>query len=149
MTVARDLLVLGLAWTGAVFVLLAAVGIVRMPDLFSRMQASSKAATLGSVCLIIAAAAHFGGSSIWFRAAALGGFLFLTAPIAAHLTARAGFMTGVTLADETIIDEAIVSRAREVGYAVTRRPAETTIAGNGSRRTGESAAGEAVRDPRR
>lgn len=106
MAVVRDVVVLALAWTGAVFVLLAAVGILRMPDLFSRMQASSKAATLGAACSLLATGAHFGGSNVWFRAAALGGFLFLTAPIAAQLIARAGFVTGVTLADETVVNEA-------------------------------------------
>jgi multicomponent Na+:H+ antiporter subunit G len=103
---AREVVVLGLAWLGTLFVVLAAVGVLRMPDLFSRLQASSKAATLGVVCLLVAVAIHFGDSRIWFKASALGAFLFLTAPIAAHLIARAGFVTGAPLAEETAVNEA-------------------------------------------
>jgi multicomponent Na+:H+ antiporter subunit G len=103
---ARDLLVLVLAWSGALLVLLASIGVLRMPDVFSRMHASSKAATLGATCSVLAAAFHFGQSEIWFRSLALGAFLFLTAPIAAHLIARAAFVTRAPLARENVVNEA-------------------------------------------
>jgi multicomponent Na+:H+ antiporter subunit G len=102
----RELAILGVAWIGAAFVLLAALGILRMPDLFSRLQAASKAATLGVACLLLAVALHFGEGGPWIRAMVLALFLFLTAPIAAHLIARAGFVTGIRVADETVINEA-------------------------------------------
>jgi multicomponent Na+:H+ antiporter subunit G len=47
---------------GTLFALLAAVGLLRMPDVFTRMQASTKASTLGLACLLIGAAVH---SSDW------------------------------------------------------------------------------------
>ena len=53
---------------GALFMLLAAVGIVRMPDLFTRMQAASKASTLGVSALLLAVAVHFMRLGITSRA---------------------------------------------------------------------------------
>ncbi len=97
---------IALAWIGAAFVVLAAIGIVRMPDIFSRLQASSKAATLGAACLAVAVALHFQSAEVAIRAVVLIGFLFLTAPIAAHLLVRTGYLTGVPLAEETVLDEA-------------------------------------------
>lgn len=119
---AREIVILALAWVGTLFVVLAAVGVLRMPDLFSRLQASSKAATLGVVCLLVAVAIHFGDSRIWFKASALGAFLFLTAPIAAHLIARAGFVTGAPLAEETTVNEAEELEAALSGADSDRPP---------------------------
>jgi hypothetical protein len=51
----------GILWmAGPAFALLAAVGVLRMPDVFTRMQASTKASTLGLGCLLIGAALQFG-----------------------------------------------------------------------------------------
>jgi multicomponent Na+:H+ antiporter subunit G len=95
-----------LAWLGAAFVVLAAIGVLRMPDIFSRMQASSKAATLGAAFVALAVAFHFRSAEVAIRSVVLIGFLFITAPIAAHLLARTGYLTGVPLAEETVLDEA-------------------------------------------
>ncbi|HEX6439063.1 MAG TPA: monovalent cation/H(+) antiporter subunit G, partial [Candidatus Binatia bacterium] len=70
---------------GAVFGLLAGAGVVRMPDLFMRMQAATKASTLGIGCIMLAVAVHFGELGIATRAVATVIFLFLTAPVAAHM----------------------------------------------------------------
>jgi len=90
---------------GAAFMLLAAVGVVRMPDLFTRMQTTTKSATLGAGCTLLAAAVYFGDLSITARALAVITFLFLTAPVAAHMIARAAYFIGVPLWNRTIIDE--------------------------------------------
>ncbi len=90
---------------GAGLVLLAAVGVVRMPDLYSRMQAASKAATLGVALLVIGAALHFGDPAASWRAALTALFLFVTAPVAAHVIARAGYRSGVPLGREAVVDE--------------------------------------------
>lgn len=105
MDVVREAAVHILAWVGTVFIFLAAVGLVRMPDVFLRMQASTKAATLGVVCIAGATAVAFGDSGITFRAIMLTAFIFITAPIAAHLIARASSVTGSPLAKNTVADE--------------------------------------------
>lgn len=90
---------------GAAFMFLAALGIFRMPDLFTRMQASTKAATLGIGCLVFALAVHFGGSHVTARALLIVVFGFLTTPVAAHMIARAAYFVGVPLWERTSVDE--------------------------------------------
>lgn len=90
---------------GAIFVLLAAVGLWRLPDIYSRMHAASKAGTLGSGLMLIALAVHAGDTSTTSRAIAGVVFFLLTAPISAHLLAKAAYAVGYRLTDETVIDE--------------------------------------------
>jgi multicomponent Na+:H+ antiporter subunit G len=91
--------------TGGAFLLLAAVGIIRMPDLYSRIQAATKAATLGVGCIILALAIHFVDLGITVRALLVIAFLFLTQPVAAHMIGRAAYFVGVPLWENTIMDE--------------------------------------------
>ena len=90
---------------GAVFLLLAAVGLVRMPDLFARMHATTKAATLGSSLMLVALVVYFRDLSIGTRAVAVILFLYLTAPVTAHMIGRAAHMIGIPLWKGTVIDE--------------------------------------------
>lgn len=90
---------------GAAFLLLAGAGVVRMPDLFMRMQAATKASTLGVGCIVLAVAMHFGDLGVTTRALATILFICLTAPVAAHVIARASYFVGVPLWEGTIIDE--------------------------------------------
>lgn len=99
---------------GAAFMLLAAVGLVRLPDLYLRMSATSKAATLGASLVLLGAAVHFGTAVVAGRAAVIVAFLFLTAPVAAHAIGRAGYRRGSPLWEGTVADElAQASRAPE------------------------------------
>ena len=91
--------------TGAAFLLLASIGIIRMPDLYSRIQAATKAATLGVGCIILAMAIHFVDLGITVRALLVIAFLFLTQPVAAHVIGRAAYFVGVPLWENTIMDE--------------------------------------------
>lgn len=93
----KDLVVALLVVIGGLFSLLAAVGVVRMPDLFTRMHASSKAGTLGSVCLFLAVAVHFTSLAETTKALLVVAFLFLTAPVAAHLIGRAAYFVGTPM----------------------------------------------------
>ena len=90
---------------GALFMLLAAVGLVRLPDLYLRMSATSKAATLGASLVLLGAAVHFGTAAVAGRAVVIIVFLFLTAPVAAHTFGRAGYRRKSPLWQGTIADE--------------------------------------------
>ncbi len=85
--------------------LVAGLGLVRMPDLPTRMHAASKAGTLGAALVLAAVGVHFGEAAIAVRAALVVLFLLLTAPVASHLIARAAYRSGVPLSEETTIDE--------------------------------------------
>jgi multicomponent Na+:H+ antiporter subunit G len=101
----RDIISLILMLIGAFFMFVAAVGVARMPDLFLRMSATSKSATLGVVFVLLAAAVHFNDFGITTRAVATIAFLFLTAPVAAHRIGRAAYFKSVPLWEGTVVDE--------------------------------------------
>ena len=90
---------------GAGFTLIAAIGVLRLPDLYTRMHAASKAGPLGCGILLLTIAMVSLDSSVTLRA--LVGFLFLllTAPVSAHLLARAAYKAGYRPADATVLDE--------------------------------------------
>jgi len=98
--------------TGGVFTLLAAVGVVRLPDVYTRMHAASKAGTVGSGLMLLAAGLHSLDGAILARAVA--GFIFfvLTAPVAAHLVAKAAHEAGYRLTRFTVLDEMAEARRR-------------------------------------
>lgn len=90
---------------GTAFGLLSAVGILRMPDVYIRLQVASKASSLGIALLMLGVAAHFGELSVIVRALLVVLFLFMTAPVAAHVIGRAAYLTGVPLAPGSEPDE--------------------------------------------
>lgn len=90
---------------GALFLLLAAIGMLRMPDLFTRMQAATKASTLGIACVLLAVALHFTSVGVTMRALAALAFFLLTAPVTAHLIGRASYFVGTPLWERTVRDE--------------------------------------------
>lgn len=90
---------------GALFALVAALGLIRLPDLYTRMHAASKAGTVGSGLLLIAAGIASGELSVFVRASAGFVFFLLTAPVAAHLLARAAHKTGLRLGPESVRDD--------------------------------------------
>ena len=89
---------------GAVFVVLAAIGVVKMPDLFLRISVTTKAATLGVGLMLVGVIVHFGDFYTTTRSIAILLFVFLTAPIGAHLIGRAAYITGVPLWKNNLID---------------------------------------------
>ena len=76
-----------------------------MPDLYTRMQAASKAVTLGATSVVLAAAVHFREPDVVARCLLVCVFLFVTIPAAPHLIARAAYRSNEPLAPETVIDE--------------------------------------------
>lgn len=81
---------------GAFFMLLGSVGLVRLPDLYNRMHATTKTSTVGAAAILLAGTlwgfSAFGHTSIKLLLAI--GFLFLTAPVSAHMLARSAYLTG-------------------------------------------------------
>lgn len=111
--IALALLTAVLVVAGGVFTLLAAVGVVRLPDVYTRMHAASKAGTVGSGLMLLAAGLHSLDGAVFARA--LAGFVFfvLTAPVAAHLVARAAHAAGYRPGRLSVLDEMEEARRRE------------------------------------
>ena len=90
---------------GVFFIFIAGIGLLRMPDLYLRMSASTKAATLGLALILLGTAIYFGELGITSRAIATIIFVFLTAPVSAHMIGRGAYSNGVKLWDGTEVDE--------------------------------------------
>ncbi len=101
MTVAGLVLVLA----GSVFCCLAALGVLRFPDFYTRMHAATKAGALGAGLILLGAAVASADVWVAMRAAVGLAFLVLTAPLGAHLLARAALKTGTPKPVSTSIDE--------------------------------------------
>ncbi|WP_025367272.1 monovalent cation/H(+) antiporter subunit G [Thioalkalivibrio paradoxus] len=91
--------------SGAGFMLIAALGLLRMPDLLTRMHATTKAGVLGAGLIMVGAAIYIGQLTVVVKAVAVVAFLILTAPVAAHAIGRAGYFVGVPLWSKTHTDE--------------------------------------------
>ena len=90
---------------GCLFRLVAALGVFRMPDLLTRMHATTKSGVLGAGLIMCAVMLFFGESSVTLKALAVMAFTTLTSPIAAHTIGRAGYFIGVPLWEKTLKDE--------------------------------------------
>ncbi len=100
-----ELLTAFLLLLGSLLMLLAALGALRMPDLLTRMHATTKAGALGGGTMVVAVAVFFDDGAVTARALAIVVFIILTAPVAAHLIGRAGYFVGIPLWEGTLKDE--------------------------------------------
>jgi multicomponent Na+:H+ antiporter subunit G len=100
-----EIIVILLSSLGALFIFLAAIGVVRMPDLYLRISVTTKAATLGIGLVLIAAAIYFNDLSITTRVSAIILFMLLTAPVGAHMIGRASYFTGVKMWGKSRFDD--------------------------------------------
>jgi multicomponent Na+:H+ antiporter subunit G len=89
---------------GTAFMFVAALGVARLPDLYTRMQAATKATTVGVVGVMCGVAIAHYDASVTIRAILVAGFFLLTAPVAAHAIARSAHTRDVPLAPGTRID---------------------------------------------
>lgn len=99
--------------TGSFFCLVAALGVVRLPDPLMRMHAATKAGTLGAGLLAAAHSVVSQQLGISLRSITIVALLLFTAPVAAHLIARVSYRSGEVLSDRTWVDELKENMARE------------------------------------
>ena len=90
---------------GAFLMFLTGLGLVRMPDIFTRMHAATKSASLGVALLLLAAALFFQETMVVTKAVVTIVFIFLTAPVAASLLGRAAYARRTPLWEHSVMDE--------------------------------------------
>lgn len=90
---------------GGAFCVIAAVGVVRLPDAIMRMHASSKAGTVGCGLVLLAVALVFPDVGTITRDLAAIAFLLVSTPIASHMIGRAAYASGTSLCASTVADE--------------------------------------------
>ncbi|WP_255473520.1 monovalent cation/H(+) antiporter subunit G [Planomicrobium sp. CPCC 101110] len=107
MTTVINVFIILLIGTGVLFSAVTALGLVRLPDVYTRTHAASKSATLGVLCVLAGVFLHF-----WFKEDHFNpqliiaiAFLFITSPVSGHLIGRASYVAGIKLAEETVRDD--------------------------------------------
>lgn len=101
----KDIILSILIISGSFFILVATMGILRLPDLFTRMHAIAKASSLGISLLAIAAGLYFLDFWVSVKSLLIIIFIFLTAPISAHMITRAGYFLKIPIWKGTVFDE--------------------------------------------
>lgn len=101
MSYVADLIIL----IGALFALLGALGVLRFPDVYTRLHAASKAGPLGVGLILVGAGLHSGEPLIVLRVVLGLLFLILVSPIAAHLLSRAALRSGLPPSTSSSINE--------------------------------------------
>jgi multicomponent Na+:H+ antiporter subunit G len=100
---------------GVFFSLVGSIGLIRLPDVYTRLHAVTKSATLGVISLLSAAVVFFiGADSLFIGKLFLGIlFVFLTAPVAGHMIGRAAYKSGVKLSDKSVKDDLKFSKPHQ------------------------------------
>lgn len=109
---------------GSTFMLIAAIGIIRFPDLLMRMHASTKAGSLGASTVLIASAVFFPTTDVLTSVITAVVFILLTAPVAAHVIGRAAYHLGVELWEGTLVDE-LQELVDEIEEEIERKEGES------------------------
>ncbi len=90
---------------GILFDLFGCIGLVRLPDLYNRLQASTKCVTLGTCSILLGVVIKFGFSAAGVKALICILFLLLTAPVAAHSLARGAHKSGIKIWNKSVCDK--------------------------------------------
>ena len=90
---------------GGIFLFLGGLGIIRMPDVYNRLQAGTKATTLGSLSLLIGVGIYHPGFLV--KSLIIAVFILFTNPVASHVLARASHNSGIKL------KRAVIDRYKE------------------------------------
>jgi len=90
---------------GLTFDVIGCLGLVRLPDVYNRLQASTKCVTLGTCSILFGTFIIMGFSAAGFKALLCMIFLALTSPVAAHAIARGAHRAGVKLWDKSVVDK--------------------------------------------
>ncbi len=90
---------------GALFILIASIGLLKMPDVYLRMSASTIAGTFGVASMLVAVAIHFHDFGILLHIIGVIIFLILTVPIGAHMLGRSSHIIGLPMWEKTVCDD--------------------------------------------
>lgn len=101
----EDGLIIFFLFFGALMSLVASLGCLRLPDLYTRMHAATKSGTVGIMGIVIAMMIQLDDASVIFRGILVILFFLLTAPVAAHMIGRSAYRSGIALWDKSSIDE--------------------------------------------
>ncbi|MCM8764551.1 MAG: monovalent cation/H(+) antiporter subunit G [Candidatus Omnitrophica bacterium] len=90
---------------GALFDLFGCIGLIRLPDLYNRLQAATKCVTLGTCGILLGAFIIFGFTAAGMKAFLCAVLVLITSPTSAHALARASYISGVKLWQGSVVDK--------------------------------------------
>jgi multicomponent Na+:H+ antiporter subunit G len=90
---------------GILFNIFGCIGLVRFPDVYNRLQASTKCVTLGTILLLVGVAIVSGSGATVAKAIICAVFILLTSPTAAHAIAKGAYASGVPLWEDSVVDK--------------------------------------------
>ena len=99
---------------GLAFDFLGCLGLVRLPDVYNRLQAATKSVTMGTCSILFGTFLVVGPTAAGFKSLLGILFLLLTAPVAAHAVARGAHRAGVKLWEKSIIDRYAEDKEGEI-----------------------------------
>ena len=105
MTAINEIIGMIIITVGLLFQLLGSLGLIRLPDVYNRLQAATKCVTLGCCSILLAAFVHFGVNSAGFKALVAIPILFFSATVAAHALIRGAYRFGTKLDKRTVKDD--------------------------------------------
>ncbi|UII30589.1 monovalent cation/H(+) antiporter subunit G [Fulvivirga ulvae] len=97
---------------GALFILLASVGLIRLPDIYTRMHATTKAPTLGIMLMLTGLCIYFPSFPTVIKSLLILIFIFLTIPVASHMIGRSAHMMNTKKWKSTSRDDLEKSRKK-------------------------------------
>lgn len=103
--VVLDVLAAALMLVGAVLALGAGIGLIRFPDLLARMHTAAKPQVLGLIVVLLGLGLRLRTGHVIWMLVLVALFQLLTAPVAAHMVARAGYRTGKVDPEKLVVDE--------------------------------------------
>ncbi len=105
---------------GVAFDLFGTLGLVRLPDVYNRLQAATKCVTLGTCLILIGVAVSAPTGQMISRAIICAVFVLLTSPVGAHALARGAHLGGVKLWEGSVVDK-YEEDAEQVADSMARR----------------------------
>ncbi len=98
---------------GAIFDFFGCMGLVRLPDVYNRLQAATKCVTLGTIFILVGTAIATADPAIAIKAGLCAIFVLITSPTGAHALARGSYISGVKLWEKSVTDK-FKDRAEEI-----------------------------------
>ncbi len=90
---------------GLVFSLFGCLGLIRLPDIYNRLQAATKCVTLGACCIMLSLVIRYGLSESGIKGLLAVPILFFTSTVGAHALIRGAHIFGIRLWEKSIVDE--------------------------------------------
>ncbi|MBK9292205.1 MAG: monovalent cation/H(+) antiporter subunit G [Bacteroidetes bacterium] len=118
----NEIVVVALLLIGSLVILLAAVGLLRMPDVYLRMSSATIAATFGVASMLLAVALHFGETGHALHVLGVIIFLILSVPVGSHMLGIAAYVAGLPMWKGTVSDRLKDQISLENGRVKPLRP---------------------------